>query len=120
MRSMAACAAVMMLLAAGVAPAMAQERPDLTGVWSLASRPMTSTQGYPALAFSPEGQARVDAYRALAPQLPKLLNPGGLAAVEIGADQAQAVNAMLARDGLQACVAEDLGSRPRAILLTWI
>ena len=66
------------------------------------------------------GSEGLDAYRALAPQLPKLLNAGGLAAVEIGADQADAVTAMLARDGLQARVAEDLASRPRAILLTWI
>jgi release factor glutamine methyltransferase len=48
-----------------------------------------------------------------------LLRKGGLAAVEIGHDQADAVTALLARDGLRAKVANDLGNRPRAVLLTW-
>jgi len=66
------------------------------------------------------GTEGLDAYRALAPQLPRLLNPGGLAAIEIGLEQAEAVTALLERDGLQATVAEDLGGRARAIVLTWI
>ena len=66
------------------------------------------------------GDEGLDAYRALAPQLPRLLAPGGLAAVEIGFDQAEAVTALLASDGLAATVAHDLGGRPRAILLTWV
>jgi release factor glutamine methyltransferase len=66
------------------------------------------------------GQEGLDAYRALAPQLPQLLNSGGIAAIEIGPDQADAVTALLARDGLQARVATDLAERPRAILLTWV
>jgi len=66
------------------------------------------------------GQDGLDAYRELAPQLPGLLNPGGLAAIEIGRDQSEAVTDLLARDGLQARVAEDLGGRPRAVLLTWV
>jgi release factor glutamine methyltransferase len=66
------------------------------------------------------GAEGLDAYRALAPQLPRLLNKGGLAAVEIGYDQAEAVSALLARDGLQSRVAQDLASRDRALLLTWV
>jgi release factor glutamine methyltransferase len=66
------------------------------------------------------GNEGLDAYRALAPQLPRLLNAGGLAAVEIGADQAEAVTRLLARDGLQARPAHDLAGRPRAVLLTWV
>ena len=66
------------------------------------------------------GAEGLDAYRELAGQLPRLLNPGGLAAIEIGHDQAEAVTNLLARDGLEARVATDLGERPRAILLTWI
>ena len=66
------------------------------------------------------GKEGLDAYRVLAPQLPRLLNPGGLAAVEIGYDQAAAVTALLARDGLQATVAKDLADRDRVLLLTWI
>jgi release factor glutamine methyltransferase len=65
------------------------------------------------------GREGLDAYRALAPQLPHLLNRGGLAAVEIGHDQAKAVTRLLARDGLKAKVASDLGARDRAVLLTW-
>jgi release factor glutamine methyltransferase len=65
------------------------------------------------------GNEGLDAYRALAPQLPRLLNPGGLAAIEIGYDQADAVTSLLARDGLQASIAHDLAQRPRAVLLTW-
>lgn len=59
----------------------------------------------------------LDAYRALAPQLARLIAPGGFAAVEIGFDQAGQVAPMLARDGLSASVARDLSGRPRAILL---
>ena len=65
------------------------------------------------------GETGLDAYRVLGPEMPKLLNPGGLAAVEIGHDQAGPVTNLLARDGLNARVAHDLGDRPRAVLLTW-
>jgi release factor glutamine methyltransferase len=65
------------------------------------------------------GKEGLGAYRALAPQLPQLLNPGGLAAVEIGPSQADAVVDLLARDGLSARLAQDLGSRDRVVLLTW-
>jgi len=66
------------------------------------------------------GEEGLDAYRALAPQLPHLLGPGGLAAIEIGFDQAKAATELLARDGLAASVAQDLAGRPRAVLLTWV
>jgi release factor glutamine methyltransferase len=65
------------------------------------------------------GKEGLDAYRALAPQLPKLLEKGGLAAIEIGHDQAQRVTRLLKRDGLKAKVANDLAGRDRALLLTW-
>ena len=66
------------------------------------------------------GREGLDAYRILAPQLPRLLNPNGIAAVEIGPDQAETVLELLARDGLEGRVAHDLGNRPRALLLTWV
>jgi len=66
------------------------------------------------------GREGLDAYRQLAPQLPRLLNRGGLAAIEIGPDQAEAVRALLARDGLEAKVAQDLAGRDRSLLLTWV
>jgi release factor glutamine methyltransferase len=65
------------------------------------------------------GAEGLDAYRALAPALPRLLAPDGLAAVEIGFDQADAVAEVLARDGLRSRVVTDLGDRPRALLLEW-
>jgi len=65
------------------------------------------------------GETGLDAYRVLAPQLPRLLNKGGLAAVEIGPEQGRAVTGLLARDGFQARIAHDFADRPRAALLTW-
>ena len=65
------------------------------------------------------GESGLDAYRVLAPELPRILHEKGLAAVEIGHDQAAAVTELLERDGLRARVANDFADRPRAILLTW-
>jgi release factor glutamine methyltransferase len=65
------------------------------------------------------GKEGLDAYRALGPQLPRLLNPAGLAAIEIGYEQREAVSSLLARDGLKAGIAPDLAGRDRALLLTW-
>lgn len=65
------------------------------------------------------GDDGLDAYRALAPQLPRLLAPNGLAAVEIGFDQAVSAAAVLAHDRLAQRLAHDLAGRPRALLLSW-
>ncbi len=65
------------------------------------------------------GKEGLDAYRTLAPQLPRLLNKGGLAAVEIGFDQADAAKLLMARNGLRVSIAQDMAGRDRAILLTW-
>jgi release factor glutamine methyltransferase len=65
----------------------------------------------------PEG---LESIRRLAPEIPRLLAPGGLAAVEIGAAQGKAAVKLLKRDGLDARIARDFGERDRAILLTWI
>ena len=48
----------------------------------------------------------------------RLLNGGGLAAVEIGHDQGASAAAILERGGLVSRLATDLAGRPRAILLT--
>ena len=63
------------------------------------------------------GDDGLDALRILAPQFPRLVKPGGLAAVEIGSDQSETAAALLSRDGLSARLARDLAGRPRAILL---
>ena len=65
------------------------------------------------------GKSGLDAYRVLAPELPRIRHEEGLAAVEIGPDQAAAVTELLERDGLRARVANDFADRPRAVLLTW-
>jgi release factor glutamine methyltransferase len=63
------------------------------------------------------GADGLDAYRALVPQLPGLLAPGGVAIVEIGHTQAEAVTALAAAAGLAAALHRDLGGRPRALQL---
>lgn len=65
------------------------------------------------------GKEGLDAYSALAPQLPRLLAKRGLAAIEMAPDQAASVGKLLTRDGLTSRVAEDLAGRPRSLLLTW-
>jgi release factor glutamine methyltransferase len=70
-----------------------------------------------ALFAGPEG---LDSIRRIAPQIPRLLAPGGLAAIEIGADQAVDAVELLAQDGVAARIVQDLGGRDRAVLLTWV
>lgn len=65
-----------------------------------------------ALFAGPQG---LDDYRVLVPQLPGLLNPGGVALVEIGHTQADAVGAIAARAGFVVRLHHDLGERPRAL-----
>lgn len=60
----------------------------------------------------------LDAYRAIAPQLPRLLAPGGAAIVEIGWTQAEAVAALIAAEGLAVALRHDIAGRPRAIVAT--
>ncbi|MBV1690239.1 peptide chain release factor N(5)-glutamine methyltransferase [Novosphingobium sp. G106] len=68
-----------------------------------------------ALFAGPEG---LDDYCILIPQLPKLLNPGGIAILEIGHTQAEAVTAIAAEAGFAAKLHRDLGGRPRALELS--
>ena len=68
-----------------------------------------------ALFAGPEG---LESIRRLAPEIPRLLAPGGLAAVEIGATQAAAAVDLLEQQGLAARVTQDFGGRDRAVLLT--
>jgi release factor glutamine methyltransferase len=62
------------------------------------------------------GADGLDDYCRLVPQLPALLNPGGMIAVEIGATQAAVVTALFGANGLEAEVRQDLGGRDRAIV----
>ena len=67
-----------------------------------------------ALFAGPEG---LDDYRRLAPEIGRLLAPGGLAAIEIGFDQGVSVPALFEAQGHMPLVANDLGDRPRALLI---
>jgi release factor glutamine methyltransferase len=62
------------------------------------------------------GADGLDAYRLLVPQLPALLAPGGIAAIEIGAIQADAVAGLAAAAGLLTDLRRDLAGRPRCIV----
>jgi len=67
-----------------------------------------------ALFAGPEG---LDEYRRLAPQVGNLLEPGGMAAIEIGYDQAETVASLLRGEGLDSSLALDLAGRPRALII---
>ena len=75
----------------------------------------TSVRAYePAQALF-AGAEGLDDYRSLIPRLAALLAPRGVALVEIGHRQAEAVTAIAAAAGLDARVHHDLGERPRAL-----
>ncbi|HTN13354.1 MAG TPA: peptide chain release factor N(5)-glutamine methyltransferase [Sphingomonadaceae bacterium] len=67
-----------------------------------------------ALFAGPDG---LDDYRVLVPQLPKLLSPDGIAVLEIGWSQADAVRQLSEEAGFSAILHKDLAGRPRALLL---
>jgi release factor glutamine methyltransferase len=63
------------------------------------------------------GADGLDAYRRLLPAAARLLRPGGLAAFEVGAGQADSVAAIGTAGGLRhIATAPDLGGIPRAVL----
>ncbi len=62
------------------------------------------------------GDDGLDDYRRIVPDLPRLLSPGGIAAIEIGHRQGEAVSALVVAAGLSARVVHDLGGRPRCVI----
>nr|WP_278254261.1 peptide chain release factor N(5)-glutamine methyltransferase [Sphingobium sp. BYY-5] len=58
----------------------------------------------------------LDDYRRIAPDLPRLIAPGGLAAIEIGHDQRESVSALLMEKGLDVAVRRDLAGHDRCLL----
>lgn len=68
-----------------------------------------------ALFAGPDG---LDDYRVLIPQLGKLLAPGGVAILEIGASQAGAVGELAEKAGFALDLRHDLANRPRAVILS--
>ncbi|WP_300973167.1 peptide chain release factor N(5)-glutamine methyltransferase [Sphingomonas sp. LHG3406-1] len=70
----------------------------------------------PAMALF-AGLDGLDDYRRLAPEIARLLEPGGLAAIEIGYDQAESASALFVAQGLEPQIARDLAGRSRALLI---
>ncbi len=67
-----------------------------------------------ALDGGPDG---LDAYRILAPEVLRVLRPGGVFALEIGHDQGKAVEALMQAAGAGFCrVISDLGPRDRVVI----
>jgi len=64
------------------------------------------------------GAEGLDDYRVLIPQLPDLLMPGGVAVIEIGYQQAQAVGQIAAQAGFAVKLRLGLANRPRALVLS--
>ena len=64
------------------------------------------------------GSDGLDAYRILVPQLPAMLTAQGIAVVEIGWRQAEAVAALAQQAGFNAELRRDLADRPRALILS--
>lgn len=56
-------------------------------------------------------------YRRILPQLPGLLNPGGLAVLEIGHTQGPALRALATEQGFRASLHPDLAGRDRCVAL---
>jgi release factor glutamine methyltransferase len=67
-----------------------------------------------ALDGGPDG---CTAYRRILPDLPRLLAPGGLAVVELGAGQDAPVAALARAAGFAPTLRADLAGIPRALLL---
>ena len=82
------------------------ERADMLAVIGAASAE--------ALFAGPDG---LDDYRRLAPEVGRLLARGGLAAIEIGFDQAESAAALFAAQGPGPGLARDLAGRPRALTI---
>jgi release factor glutamine methyltransferase len=64
------------------------------------------------------GADGLDDYRVIATQLPRLIAPGGMAAIEIGATQAIVVSELLVAQGLRVAIRRDLAGHHRCLVVT--
>ncbi|PZQ62084.1 MAG: peptide chain release factor N(5)-glutamine methyltransferase [Sphingomonas taxi] len=64
------------------------------------------------------GEDGLDDYRRIARQLAPLIAPGGVACVEIGADQGRSAATLFEAAGLSVTVRRDLGDRDRCLVVT--
>ncbi|MGD9810829.1 MAG: peptide chain release factor N(5)-glutamine methyltransferase [Sphingobium sp.] len=70
----------------------------------------------PALALF-AGEDGLDAYRAIAPELERIMAPGGFTAVEIGFDQAETAALLFRQRGLTVEIKADLAGHPRCLMV---
>jgi release factor glutamine methyltransferase len=64
------------------------------------------------------GADGLDDYRALIPQLPRLLARGGMASLEIGSDQRESVSRLIQVEDLTVTCRQDLAGRDRCLAIT--
>lgn len=64
------------------------------------------------------GADGMDDYRRIAPDLPRLIAPDGMAAIEIGYDQKDRVSALLVEQGLSVGIRCDLAGHDRCLIAT--
>ena len=101
-------------LAPGALDVILCNPPYLTGAEMAALQPEVARE--PAMALD-GGADGLDFYRCLAEHYQRALRPGGYLAVEIGWQQAQAVQALLAAAGWQEIACHrDLNGQPRCVL----
>ncbi|MGD9738338.1 MAG: peptide chain release factor N(5)-glutamine methyltransferase [Bauldia sp.] len=70
-----------------------------------------------ALAGGPDG---LEAYRAIIPELPRLLRPKGFAVLEFGPRQSAPIAGLASAAGMTAAFGNDLGGRERVAFLTML
>lgn len=62
------------------------------------------------------GAEGLDDYRRIIPDLPRLIEPGGIAVLEIGWTQAPPVETLVRATGLSSATRHDLGGQPRVVI----
>jgi release factor glutamine methyltransferase len=78
-------------------------------------RDVSLWEPHEALFAGPDG---LNDYRRLAPELPRLLAPNGLACIEIGAGQSLSAGALLEAEGMRVSLRRDLAGRPRCLCVS--
>lgn len=78
-------------------------------------RDVAEWEPHEALFAGPDG---LDDYRRLAPEIPRLLAPAGIACIEIGAAQEAAVSSLFRHQGFAVATRRDLAGRPRCLVVS--